>query len=129
MIANNTVTLSSNAKYWQAFYYDTAGKRRAKSLGPKKKLSKRQAKVKCDRLAAELCLNPFRVENRHAPNLEKFLKRYIDNRTDLKASTKDLYELTKKSCWNFLAATYELIVSREQWGQIGEQQWPGVNWS
>ncbi len=32
MVINNTVILSSNGKYWQAFYYDTLGKRRAKDL-------------------------------------------------------------------------------------------------
>ncbi|MFC1634813.1 tyrosine-type recombinase/integrase [Planctomycetota bacterium] len=96
MQANTTVGLSSNGKYWQAFYYDTSGTRRAKSLGPKKKLSKRQAKVMCDRLAAELCLNPARTGHGHSPTLEKFLDRYINNRTDLKPATKDLYEQTKE---------------------------------
>jgi len=32
------VILSSNGKYWQARYYDSMGKRRTKSLGPKKNL-------------------------------------------------------------------------------------------
>ena len=101
MISNTTVTLSSNGKYWQAFYYDTIGKRRAKSLGPKKKMSKRQAKVKCDRFAAELCLNPFRVDSNHTPNLKQFLQRYLNNRTDLKPSTKGLYGLTKEYLLEF----------------------------
>ena len=101
MKTNTTVTLSSNGKYWQAFYYDNIGKRRAKSLGPKKKMSKRQAKVKCDRFAAELCLNPFKVDSRCAPNLDKFLQRYLNNRTDLKSSTKGLYRLTKEYLLEF----------------------------
>jgi len=96
MKVNCTVGLSSNGKYWQAFYYDTLGRRRAKSLGPKKKLSKRQAKVMCDRLAAELCLNPARANSSHSPTLEKFLERYINNRTDLKPATKNLYRQTKQ---------------------------------
>jgi integrase len=50
----------------------------------------------CDRLAAELCLNPARAGNGHAPTLEKFLERYIDNRTDLKPATKNLYRNTKE---------------------------------
>lgn len=101
MMANNTVTLSSNGKYWQAFYYDTTGKRRATSLGPKKKLSKRQAKLKCDRLAAELNLNPFKADGGRAPSLEKLIRRYIENRTDLKPATKELYELTEKYLLEF----------------------------
>ena len=39
MATTSTVTLSSNGKYWQAFYYDSMGKRRAKSLGPKSRIS------------------------------------------------------------------------------------------
>jgi len=101
MMANNTVTLSSNGKYWQAFYYDTTGKRRAKGLGPKKKLSKRQAKLKCDRLAAELNLHPFKADGQRAPSLEKLIRRYIENRTDLKPATKELYELTEKYLLEF----------------------------
>lgn len=101
MGVNSTVTLSSNGRYWQAFYYDSIGKRRAKSLGSKKKLSRRQAKIMCDRLAAELCLNPARADSRHSPTLEKFLKRYIDNRTELKPATKDLYEQTKEYLLRF----------------------------
>ena len=96
MGVNSTVTLSSNGRYWQAFYYDSIGRRKAKSLGPKKKLSRRQAKVMCDRLAAKLCLNPARADARHSPALENFLNRYIDNRTDIKPATKDLYEQTKE---------------------------------
>ena len=74
MSAKNTVTLSSNGKYWQAFYYDTMGKRRAKSLGPKSKLSKRQAKVLCDRFAAELMLNPGIADKRKIAKLGEFIE-------------------------------------------------------
>jgi len=104
MSIKSTVTLSSNGKYWQAFYYDSTSKRRAKSLGPKKKLSKRQAKVICDRLAAQFCLNPAIADSRGSPTLEKFLKRYINNRTDIRPSTKELYELTKKYLLKFFSS-------------------------
>jgi len=36
MAREKTVILSSNNNYWQARYYDSTGKRRTKSLGPKK---------------------------------------------------------------------------------------------
>ncbi len=107
MIANIT-TLSSNGEYWQAFYYDSNGKRRAKSLGPKKKLSKRQAKVLCDRFAAELHLNPVRTGNNQSPTLERFLERYINNRTDVKLTTKDLYMQTKKSLLMFFSGNVRI---------------------
>jgi len=102
MSVSTTVTLSSNGKYWQAFYHDSTGKRRAKSLGPKKNLSRRQARITCDRLAAELRLNPARADAVHSPTLARFLNRYIDNRTDLKPSTKDLFQQTKEYLLMFL---------------------------
>ena len=74
MMVNTTVTLSSNGKYWQAFYYDVTGKRRAKSLGAKSKLSKRKAKVLCDRLAADLQVNPGKGVSGLAPPCPELAK-------------------------------------------------------
>ena len=101
MSIKSTVTLSSNGKYWQALYYDNTGQRRAKGLGPKKDLSRRKAKVMCDRLAVELYLNPAIGNSRTSLTLDKFLKRYIDNRTDIRGSTKGLYELSQKYLLEF----------------------------
>jgi integrase len=94
MSLKNTVTLSSNGKYWQVFYYDTMGKRRAKSLGSKNKLSKRQAKVLCDRFAAKLMLNPCIADAKNIMKLGEFLERYNNNRTDIRKSTSELHQLT-----------------------------------
>jgi integrase len=94
MRANTTVTLSSNTKYWQVFYYDSNGKRRAKSLGPKKKLSKRQAKIMCDRFAVELHMNPGRFGLGKAPRIGEYLRRYLASRTDLRPKTLKLHEST-----------------------------------
>ena len=94
MPRNTTVTLSSNGKYWQAFYYDSMGKRRAKSLGSKSKLTKRQAKVLCDRLAADLQLNPGRVNAGRAPKLDAYITRYLASRTDLSKGTLKLHDMT-----------------------------------
>ncbi len=96
MKANTTVGLSSNGKYWHARYYDCMGKRRSKSLGPKKKLSKRQAKVLCDRLAAEIQINPGRAGTGKTLRLCDFLDRYLTSRTDLRPRTLELHELTAK---------------------------------
>ncbi len=104
MAMNSTVTLSSNGKYWQARYYDSMGVRRTKSLGPKKGLSKWQAKVKCDRLTAQLTLNPGMAYSSQPIKLGDFLARYLNSRTDLRKSTLDLHRLTgdyallKRSC-------------------------------
>jgi integrase len=91
---DSTVTLSSNGDYWQAFYYDALGRRRAKSLGPKDKLSRRQAKVMCDRLAAELQLSPAKAGAGPAPRLGDYIDQYLASRTDLKPASKYLLELT-----------------------------------
>lgn len=94
MTAKSTVVLCSNRNYWQARYYDSSGIRRTKSLGPKKKLSKRQAKVKCDRLAAKLTLNPGIADTCHHIKLEDFIKRYLSSRTDLRKSTLESHRLS-----------------------------------
>jgi integrase len=96
MSIKSTVTLSSNGKYWQALYYDNTGQRRAKGLGPKKELSRRKAKVMCDRLAAELQLNPVCGLPGRAFRLGDYLERYIASRTDLRPKTLELHKLTKK---------------------------------
>lgn len=101
MTANTTVVLSSNGKYWQAFYYDTMGKRRAKSLGSKKKLSKRQAKVMCDRFAAELSLNPGMGDTGRPIKLGEFITRYKNSRTDLRETTLNSHDLTGRYLTRF----------------------------
>lgn len=96
MSIKSTVTLSSNGKYWQAFYYDSTGMRRAKSLGPKAELSKRQARVLCDRFAAELQLSPALAGCGRVTRLGEYLERYLASRTDLRPRTLELHELTAK---------------------------------
>ena len=105
MAINDTVTLSSNGKYWQAFYYDNSGRRKAKSLGPKSKLSKRQAKVMCDRLAAQLQTNPAIAGNGPTPKLFNMLARYLESRTEIRSSTRKLYQQTI----NYLKAFFDDI--------------------
>lgn len=101
MSSRSTVTLSSNGDYWQAQYYDLMGRRRAKSLGPKSKFSRRQAKVKCDRLAAEIQLNPAKALGSQAPKLGEFLDSYLSSRTDLKAGSLYLQDLTARYLQQF----------------------------
>jgi hypothetical protein len=94
MATKSTITLSSNGKYWQAFYYDTMGRRKAKSLGSKKKLSRRQAKVKCDRFAAQLILSPGIADTARPIKLSDLIERYLKTRTDLRKTTLDSHRLT-----------------------------------
>lgn len=92
MPSRSTVTLASNGSYWQAFYYDSLGRRRAKSLGAKSTMSRRQAKVACDRLAAEFHARPGRAGAEPAPRLGVFLAQYLKSRTDLKPATRYLHD-------------------------------------
>ena len=110
MDRDKMVILSSNGNYWQARYYDSAGKRRTKSLGSKKKLSKRQAKVKCDRLAAQLTLNPGIADIGRPIKLGELLIRYLDSRTDLRKATLGLHRLTGGYLKEFFGA--EIYINR-----------------
>ena len=103
MGVRNTVTLGKSSGYWKVFYYDSIGKRHSKSLGSLSKLSKRQARVLCNRFAATLMANPGRADVGRAPRLSDFLERYLQQRTDLRASTKCLHEQTVKCLKGFFA--------------------------
>jgi integrase len=94
MATKSIVVLSSNGKYWQARYYDSMGIRRTRSLGSKKNLSKRQAKVTCDRFATQLTLKPGLADTGRPIKLNDLIKRYLDGRTDLRKSTLDSHRLT-----------------------------------
>ena len=94
MATPTSVVLGSNGKYWQAWYYDQHGRRRAKSLGSKKDISKRQAGKMCDRLAMEIQAKPQLLSGNQAPRLGEFLERYLRQRTDLRESTYKLHERT-----------------------------------
>jgi integrase len=96
IMTNTTVTLSSNGNYWQARYYDTMDRRRTKSLGSKKTLSKRQAKVMCERLAVEIQINPSRAGIGKAYRLGDYLDRYLASRADLRPKTLVQHKLTAK---------------------------------
>ena len=63
-------------------------------MGQKKDLSRRQAKIKCDRLAAKLTLNLGIADTCHHIKIEDFIKRYLNNRTDLRKSTLESHRLS-----------------------------------
>ena len=93
-MAHGTVRLQSNGNYWTAVWSDSQGRRRAKGLGPKSRVSKRQAGVLCARIAADMQLNPSRANADRAPKLGEFLERYLASRTDLKEGSLYLCKLT-----------------------------------
>ena len=98
--STRNVTLSKAGRSWVAYFRDTAGKRRGKSLGlikghPQngtKGISARQARVLRDRLAVETAGGL--VPTGAAPRLADYLERYLAGRTDVAPSTLRLHELT-----------------------------------
>lgn len=67
------VTLASNGDYWQAVWYTTDGRRKARSLGAKADLSRSRARRRCDELAREMAINPGARDKRRSPTLQEWL--------------------------------------------------------
>jgi integrase len=147
------VNLSSNSEYWQADWKDINGKRRKKSLGPKLELSHRQARKLCQQLQNALNKKPAMASGSKAPALAFYLSSYIAGRTELKPTTRYLFELTSKyppkpdrqwhyvtmeqldsllnACpnvgWKMLLALCRLAGLRR--GEALELPWSSVDWS
>jgi len=102
MARQTSVTLASNGKYWQAKYQDSHGQKRKKSLGPKSKLSRRAAKKLCDRLAAELAMNPLKADSGRAPSLGAWFKLFIAQKAGMSEGTLKTYRLAYQRLAEFL---------------------------
>lgn len=71
-----------------ACYYDSRGRRKRKSLGPKASIPKREAVARCREMAASFAVQPGRREAGKAPSLGDWLTRFAELRThDVAAST------------------------------------------
>lgn len=88
------VRLKRNGAYWKAAWIDSAGDTREKSLGPRAKISNRQARILCQRLASEMRLNPSRRDAGKAPRLREYLDRYLEHRTDLRPRVWKMHHKT-----------------------------------
>jgi integrase len=95
------VYLSSNGNYWQASWRDENRKRHKKSIGPKSGLSERQARKLCQQLANEINRSPRRVLQGEIPTISQFVQSYIASRTDIKPTTRYLFELTGRYLTQF----------------------------
>jgi integrase len=93
MAARCTVRLSSNNGYWQAFFYDTLGRRKARSLGAKSEISRRQALVLCERLAIELNAQPQRADVGRAPTISEWVKTFVALKPDLGDKARRAYRI------------------------------------
>lgn len=89
------VTLSSNGGYWQASWYDAAGVRRRRGLGPKSALSRQAAERVCRRIEAEQLVSPGTRSGGKAPTLEEWRDQYFRVRTgEIKDGTATLHRQT-----------------------------------
>ncbi len=86
------VRLKSNGAYWLAYWPDPADprKRKAKSLGPKAKFSRRQASALCRQLALDM--KSGKVTNRNdIPRLSEWLETHRSEVAGLREATRVLY--------------------------------------
>lgn len=86
------VRLKSNGDYWLAYWPDPDNprKRKAKSLGPKSRFSRRQANALCRQLALDM--KSGKVTNRNdIPRLTEWLKTHAAEVASLREATRQLY--------------------------------------
>ena len=108
MYRDTTVNLNSNGRYWQAVYRDRAGRRRARSLGSKADVSRRQAKKMCDQLAAELQINPGRRDAGRAPTLAAWTEAFLNQKKNLVADSQRAYRLASRKLREYLGEEIRL---------------------
>ena len=108
MARQTTVRLEPNGKYWRACWTDSTGKRRRQNIGQKAALSKRQARVLCDRLAAQMHLNPARIDADKAPTLGEWINRFNEQKAGGNPSTLRSYKLAQDYLTEFFGDTVRL---------------------
>lgn len=96
------VKLASNGDYWQAFFYDSMGRRKARSLGPKNEISRRQAQVLCERLAVELHSQPQRADLGRAPTMSEWVTNFFALKPDLGDKARRAYRMAAEKFVNFV---------------------------
>lgn len=104
MAEKTVVTLASNGGYWQAFFYDSMGRRKARSLGPKSAIGRRQALVMCEWIAVELHAQPQRADLGRAPTLSEWLKSFFALKPDLGPKARRAYRIAAEKLIEFAGA-------------------------
>jgi integrase len=87
---NIGVQLHSNGEYWQAKWRTTTGKRVAKSIGSKAKVSKAEALRACREIARDHILEPGSEDAGNAPLLSAWRTAYLKSHSELKEGTVNL---------------------------------------
>ena len=86
MARHTPIRVQRNGAYWQAVWCDRTGRRRARSLGPRSKVSRRQATAKAQQLAAHFDRNPVMRDATKAPLFGHYKERYVEQRKGKLAS-------------------------------------------
>jgi len=89
----NEVRLASNGDYWQAQWLDSEGRRRAKSIGSKRRLSKTAARRKVKELERAHWLQPGRRDVTQAPKLADWCEEFLRT-ANYSEATAQLYRQT-----------------------------------
>lgn len=88
------IKLFSNGAYWQAVWYTSAGRRRAKSLGSKDAVSRAEALRKCREIERTHLIHPGAADAGKSPTLTAWERAYLGSATDLKEGTLALKRQT-----------------------------------
>ncbi len=99
------VTLASNGGYWLAYFYDSLGRRRARSLGSKSEVGRRQALVLCERLAIELAAQPQKADVGRAPTMAEWIQVFITLKPDLGERARRAYRQAAERFMKFSGTT------------------------
>lgn len=81
-MTNTTYHIASNGNYWQLSWRDSAGKRRRKSLGSKKNMSRRDAEIAMQRIIASHATVPQMRDVPQSGQLGAWCQRYLEIRAD-----------------------------------------------
>ncbi|MFP4225034.1 MAG: hypothetical protein ACLFVN_13330 [Phycisphaeraceae bacterium] len=103
-----SVRLTSNGNYWKAVWRDSQGGRRSRGLGPKARVSERQARRKCDDLIIQLARCPGLRDCGRAPRLRHYLANYLERRDDLEPEEARAYAQAARLLADAFAPTFRL---------------------
>lgn len=93
----DAVRLVSNGAYWKAIWSTGSGTRAEKSLGAKDKITKAEARRRCQEIAREHAISPGRRDVLKAPTLREWQAQFIAGRANLSPKTLALYRQTFES--------------------------------
>jgi integrase len=102
------ITLGMSSGYWRAVWRDANGKRKFKSLGSVRRLTKKAATQMVRELAIRHATFPAARTGTRAPMLGSWVRAYLDSRKDLAEGTMKLHVKTCEYLETFFAREMKL---------------------